>query len=514
MNESRRERHINYLQEKWGKRSPFVKLFQTRFGNYLYDPGTNKVLKCNDGVYAAIDLFRQHDVGTALARLGALFEEDVIEQALEEITDTMERESILLADPSLISFDSLHFSRLETELAENLGQVILEVTEECNLRCSYCVYNDIVGESRNHGTARMAFPTAQKAMDYLAARSSRQRTPSVTFYGGEPLLRFDFIRRCVAYARTVFRDKEVQFAVTTNGTTVTEEIARFLVQNEFGVTVSIDGPEEIHDGYRVFPDGKGSFAPAMKGLRTLVDAYGEKAQSRINLSMVYTPPFSSARLDAIASLWRENPWLGDIYAGITYPHDGSIPVETVSSEEDLIEDKSLSAWGADFYFENYHRNERATPLAKSFIDRGLLKIFRRPIFDAPVRTIHLNGCCVPGARKIFVAAAGGISMCERVHRAAPELGHVDTGIDPDRVKSVFVTEYAEKSLPQCARCWAHRLCGICYTDAYTNRVFDDSRKVPVCEGVVRTVEEQLKLYTMLLHVNPEGLNHLADVVVT
>ena len=507
------ENYVDYFEKRWGGLKPFVKLFQTEFGNYLYDPGTNKLLKCNDLIYAILQQLQITDIRNVVAYLLTVFKEDLFIKGLREIIEAIENQNILLSDPRKIHFDSLHFSNLENEINNNLGQLVLEITEDCNLRCAYCVYNDMVEDSRNHGNKEMELSTAYKAIDFIGSHSSKNETPAVTFYGGEPLLRFSFIQKCVEYSHKVFEGREVSFAITTNGTTVTPEIAQFLARENFGVTLSIDGPKEIHDDYRLFKNGTGTFASAMGGFKNLVEAYGEEADKQINLSMVYTPPFSSQRLDQIASLWKDYPWIGNIPAGITYPLEGSISSERIISKEHLIEDKSMLQWAIDSYFESYSREQQINPLVKSIVDSFLVKIFRRPIFDIPVPSIHLNGCCVPGARKIHVSTDGYISVCERVHNAPPYLGHIYTGIDFNTLRRVFVDEYAEKSLNQCANCWAHRLCPICYTDTFSNREYDEKRKFDICNTVVKSAEDQLKLYSRLLSINPEGLNYLADIVV-
>lgn len=505
---------ILFFETVWEGRKPFAKLFRTEFGEYLYDPGTNKIMKCGETVSVIIEAFQTVGIRPGLPKLIARLGDEKLTGGVRELREAMENEQILMADPGSIRFESLHFSNLRREVEYNLGQLILEITQECNLRCSYCVYNDIVHESRGHGDGTMDLRTALSAIEYLAGHSSSQEAPSVSFYGGEPLLRFPFVETCVASCRTLFGNRQVEFAITTNATTVTREIADFLSRENFGITVSIDGPRDIHDRYRVFGDGSGSFESAMAGLKLLVDTYGERAGSKINLSMVYAPPFSSQRLERIRSLWEGYPWLEKIGGGITYPHDGSIPSDKISTAQDLMEDRSLLQWAMDAYFDCYVGKRKLDPLVKFQVDRLLLRIFQRPVFEGPVPGIHLNGCCVPGARKIHVSTDGFISVCERVHLLTPPIGHVDTGIDFDLLQRTFVATYAEQSLTRCAGCWAQRFCGLCYADAFSNHEFDNRRKSFVCEGVIDTAEEQLKLYTRLLHVNPEGLNYLADIAVS
>jgi uncharacterized protein len=505
---------IAYLQQKWYDHPPFAKLFQTEFGNYLYDPGTNKLLKCSDVTFAALHEFQSNDVHSALKRLLVFFNEHLVSEALRDIIDAIITENVLLTNPDDIYFDSRHFSNLESELNENLGILILEVTENCNLRCAYCVYNDVVKYSRNHGTKHMSLSTAFKAIDYLSTHSSRQPVPAVTFYGGEPLTRFSFIATCVKYSHEVFKKRPLSFSVTTNGTTVNAEIASFFATENVNVMVSIDGPKDIHDEYRVYRNGKGSFEAAMRGLRYLIEAYGENAEDKIMLSMVYTPPFSSKRLEKITSLWKEYPWMGNIQPTISYPQFETIPIEKVGKREELIEDEPLGKWAIESYASKYKEQGAFDVLVKNTVDKALLRIMRRPIFNEPQNAIHLNGCCIPGARKIYVNTEGYIAVCERVHNVLPYIGHIESGVDYDLVKTLFVDGYALNSIAQCSRCWAQRLCGVCYTDGLSEGAEDQKRKAIDCEGVRSSTEEHLKAYSRLLHINPKGLNYLAEMKVS
>lgn len=492
---------------------PLAKLFKTQSGYYLYDPGTNKLFKCRDVTFAVLSAFLAPDGAAPLADLLFKYDNDILVAALDEIKETIRKERILSMDPDLIRFDALHFSDLENQITNHLGQLILEVTESCNLGCAYCVYNGNVLETRNHGLHHMDFATARKGIDYVCAHSSAHRNPAITFYGGEPLLRFAFIRRCVRYARKVFERRDLSFALTTNGTLITPQIADFLAKENFGVTISIDGPREIHDEYRTDKHGNGSFEPAMEGLKILVNAYGPKVDQLLNLSMVYTPPFSSQRLQRISSLWQDHPWIGKMPAVITYPHAGSIPLTHLPARGLEPEDLALDVWAMQTCLADTEEKRPYNPLAKSIVDRALIKLFRRPIFEAPVHTIHLNGCCVPGARKIHLAADGALHLCERVHMAPPAVGHIASGLDSNLIRRIFVDDYAKKSIDHCARCWAHRLCGLCYSAAFSDQAFDIDKKSRYCEGVVQSTEEQLKFYTSMLRLNPSSLNYLAEIEV-
>jgi uncharacterized protein len=148
------------------------------------------------------------------------------------------------------------------------------------------------------------------------------------------------------------------------------------------------------------------------------------------------------------------------------------------------------------------------------IIRGLLKIFKRPIYSDPSYDLYPNGCCMPAARKIFVSVDGEFALCERIHKAAPMPGNITDGIDTEKLKKVYVEEYSEKSLPYCSKCWANRLCGACYIDAYSDQRFDVNKKMARCESILYSVEKYLKLYTKLLKIDPEGLNYMDEIEIS
>lgn len=149
----------------------------------------------------------------------------------------------------------------------HLRMLVLTVTHKCNLGCSYCYLRNLYPEMG----ASMSFATATKAIDDLfdmTAVSKYKKPAVIGFFGGEPLLMFDLIKEVVSYARMIF-DNTVSFTITTNGTLITDEIAQFLAEHDFGIIVSVDGPENIHDAGRPMAGGGGSHASVLRGLEAL-----------------------------------------------------------------------------------------------------------------------------------------------------------------------------------------------------------------------------------------------------
>lgn len=77
--------------------------------------------------------------------------------------------------------------------------LVLQITQNCNLRCEYCAYSGSY-KNRIHSNKRMTFEVAAKAIDFVVSHSKEAEQFYIGFYGGEPLLEFSLIKRCVDYA--------------------------------------------------------------------------------------------------------------------------------------------------------------------------------------------------------------------------------------------------------------------------------------------------------------------------
>src|SRR4029079_15690508 len=117
----------------------------------------------------------------------------------------------------------------------------------------------------------MSEETARESVDFMLRESGDNKVAHVTFFGGETLLNFPVLVKTIAYARERGAEmgKHVDFSLTTNATLLKPEIIEFLAEERVGVTISIDGPREVQDKFRVFHNGSGSYdvvAPKIKEL--------------------------------------------------------------------------------------------------------------------------------------------------------------------------------------------------------------------------------------------------------
>jgi len=143
----------------------------------------------------------------------------------------------------------------------------------CNLDCSYCFF--LSKEMLYPGSRfRMADELLEEYLRQLIEAHSRVPEVTIAWQGGEPtLMGLDFFRRSVELAnRYLLPGQRAAYTIQTNATLLDEEWAAFFKENDFLVGVSIDGPRELHDEYRVDKGGKGSFDKVVRGLDALREA--------------------------------------------------------------------------------------------------------------------------------------------------------------------------------------------------------------------------------------------------
>ncbi len=144
-----------------------------------------------------------------------------------------------------------------------LSLVVIETSNACNFRCTYCYSNATNG-------ALMDLKIAKRAIDDAAEIHDQPVT--ILFHGGEPLLNFDLIKSTVDYANRFVRkdgSKKFFFSIQTNLSLINLEKLEFLKKHAFDIGISIDGPKDFNDQTRKFKNGKGTYNSIVKGIKLL-----------------------------------------------------------------------------------------------------------------------------------------------------------------------------------------------------------------------------------------------------
>lgn len=491
---------LQYIQQN----GPLANLFRTEEQRYIYDTGTGKVLECSELEYGILKaILSDIPIKKELEKLRVENSNGEVEEAIYNVYNAIISEDILNVEAEKRFSSPNHLINLSDNINTKLRQVLLEVTEKCNLRCRYCTYEDEFKINRNHGHKDMSLEVAYSALDYLATHGDKEEV-YISFYGGEPLLRIDFIKNCVDYVINKIDAKKINFNLTTNLTLMTQEVAEYFnsIPN-FIIMGSLDGPEEIHNRYRIDTTGKGSFEKTRIGLKNLLKAFGDDAKNRIILSMVYAPPCSRDKLDAIQNFLDEEGIEG-IKVRITYPAEGSVPREDRQKE---AEDITLIEWSKERLISSIYNNEVKKPFSQDLLDYYLQSIHQIVVTDKAEFALPLNACCVPGQQRIYVSCDGDINICERI-LGPYSIGNVYEGVDVNLIKKVYVDDYKMASYPTCSKCWASKLCTQCYATIFTNGEFDLEKRNNCCFVTKSVLNEAFNLYYKIYQFDINQLSYL------
>ena len=330
---------------------------------------------------------------------------------------------------------------------------------------------------------------ARRAVDFLFENSGGLDEVVIVFFGGEPLLNFEAIRFVVdlASAKAEETGKKVSFALTTNGTVLSEEIGRFLDKRRIGVTVSLDGFEEVHDRYRRFADGSPSYGVILPKIKGLL----KRARTRPVVARVTVAEEPRNIAGTLAYLLD----LGFVEAGFAPVTTGHQAFQL----DDLAMGRLLDEFGA---------------LAKSFILSARAGRFLgfSNLIDLLV-SLHqgevMNYPCGAGLGLFSVDPGGRLYLCQRfTGKESYCMGDVFAGFDRKRLER-FRHDAEIRNKEACKHCWVRTLCtGGCYHEACVREGSHLRPNLHYCDWIKRWGEVGLQAYCEIAADRPQFLDTL------
>ena len=194
----------------------------------------------------------------------------------EEITELLAEIDELAAAGKLFTKDIYADKAFDYKNRSTVVKALcLHVAHTCNLTCNYC----FAAQGKFHGDrALMSFEVGKRALDFLVENSGTRKNLEVDFFGGEPLMNWDVVKRLVAYARSIEKEagKNFRFTLTTNGVLIDDDVIAFANKEMHNVVLSLDGRPAVHDKLRRTVGGKGSYDLIVPKFQKLVESRGGK----------------------------------------------------------------------------------------------------------------------------------------------------------------------------------------------------------------------------------------------
>ncbi len=455
---------------------PFVHMFKTPLGYYIYDVNTNDIIKIDEDIYCCL---RKEGPagGDVIEKINQLKEMGYLKTNRVEETEHPATE--------LLPF----------YLNAKVGQLVLQVTQNCNLRCDYCVYSGKY-VTRGHTNQRMSFATAKRAIKFLREHSLEKDRVIIGFYGGEPLLEFELIKKCVAFAKKELHGKRIDFALTTNATLLSEEIIEYFIEHSFMITVSIDGPKEIHDKERRFSgNNNGTFDIVIANVRKIrekdIDYFNKSV--RFNAVLLTDKSFRCVDQFFQGDQLFENMGISAHLVSDAFSKNPN-PIESIYIEEQQYElfkfylaqlKRIDSKYASPLLYERFMQMKNKRECEEVSRRKNLLKKW------------HRGGPCIPGVMRLFVTVDGKFLPCEKVCEIADaaQLGTLDSGYDFEKVSNILnIEKYTEE---RCHNCWAYSECSICFQCCDNNEDAIAESIMKKCRQVRNDLEALFKDYTVL-----------------
>jgi len=373
-----------------------------------------------------------------------------------------------------------------------LTTMVLNVTNQCNLSCTYCYEygEDKIVETENGDQPKfMNEQTARESVEFLLNESRTNKLIHLTFFGGETLLNFPVLKSTIAYARRRAAEvgKQIDFSLTTNATLLRPEIVEWLIDNNVGVTISMDGPKELQDQFRVFKNGMGSYdiiAPKVKDLL--------RRHTRRPIGARVTLTSQTLDVKKIFHHLTEDIGFAEVgFAPVTTANNRLYAIGGNGFDTMLAQFQSLAWEFCEAAIAGRHHGFSNVKDTLEEIHKGVSKAYP----------------CGAGLGLMGVSTGGDVALCHRFAGSGDhKLGSVTEGIDR-LVQIQFLELHHIDSKTDCKQCWASPLCsGGCYHEAHV-RYGDTSRaNLHYCEWIRGWTDTCLQIYGELSVRRPEFLN--------
>ena len=364
-----------------------------------------------------------------------------------------------------------------------INTIVLNVNTGCNLSCTYCYKEDLTTPTKGE---KMDFQTAKDSIDLLLKEAEGYEKINVVFFGGEPLSNLPLIKQVIQYTEDRCQDlgKKPDFSLTTNATMLTEEIVDYLDKHKVGISISMDGPQAIHDRRRITISGQGTYAVVAEKAKMLINRYRSRPVGvRVTLTTGFT--------DVVHIHKHLKEELGFSEVGIAPAT--STPVSGFALNEDELVDvfESMKVLGREY---------RDAALAGRNNGFSNMHQLMTDLYEGRKKALP----CGAGVGLLAVDNKGGLNLCHRFTGSdMPLFGNVRDGIAKEEL-SEFIKDAGSRVDKGCSTCRIRNLCaGGCYHESYAH--FDDphSPTYHYCDLMRDWVDFGIEVYSEILAKNPQ-----------
>ncbi|MBL7138002.1 MAG: radical SAM peptide maturase [Bacteroidales bacterium] len=447
--------------------------FTSGKGNrYLYSPYRNQLRLCHPLIH---HLFSLEKKGanlsrwiTAIRKNGEIAIPGVGTFSLSEVSYQLEkyrflkRNGFVKPDRDMNIEGRLKVSDVKKNIT-SVKQIIFEVTEDCNFNCTYCTYSKFYINKERHNSY-LSFENIRHTLTELISK----RTPSpsnhliVSFYGGEPLKNFKFIKSVVEFTSSYPKDQiSFTYSLSSNGLLVKKYIG-FLVEHDFELSVSLDG-DEVANSFRVLKNNKPSFDITTKNLDYVRTHYPEYFEKKISfLTVLHSRNSIKSVYEFFQERYGKVPQMSDVNPiNLNPSHEKEFREKVHSKPITQQEEKETIK-----KMENRHPKVRETAkfleYYSGFVFKNYLEMISPIRGKASSKKFIPTATCTPFSIRAYFSADGTILPCEHITPFYVIGSYTDhhLSLDPKGIARLY-NHYYDKISRYCRTCYFIDNCQEC-----------------------------------------------------
>lgn len=339
----------------------------------------------------------------------------------------------------------------DEDIESHLGSIrsiTINISNYCSFRCKYCIYSGSYELVRKHNNKVMNFEIAKKIIDHFIIwiksknRKFKAKPVNFGFYGGEPITEWQLIMDIIAYTKKRFLETgaskifEPGFRLNTNGYNLNGGIVDLLVTNDIKIDVSLDGPQEEHDKFRITRNGKSTWDVIWSNLKELKSRYPDYYAKKVNFLVTLHPLHDHNKIDRF---FIDNPDYFDLEN-----------VNAYFLNTRLLREDFKRKWFKD----------QISQVSQLVLMKSSKRLDNKLMLTGINSSTQFTAMCFPVEAKLFAATDGTIHICEKIKPDLP-IGDADNGINYDAVRRIQRLWNEEIIRNRCWECPAWSFCSVC-----------------------------------------------------
>lgn len=350
--------------------------------------------------------------------------------------------------------------------------MLFEVTDGCNLKCHYCGYGELYNNYDKRTSSKLSFEKVKMTVDYMVElwkspyNTSYNNVVDISFYGGEPLLNMDLIKKTISYLEeNRIEGLDFTYRMTTNAFFL-DLYMDFLVEKGFNLLISLDG-NEYHDSYRLTKGGKSSFKKVYRNASLLKERYPYFFEEHVEFNAVLHDRNDYEEVVLfIRERFNKTPNISEL-------NDKGLRSDKIDEFERIYKDINIGQ--IEFYKKNkvgdadlFMKTENTELRSVLHGHTGNMYKTLNDLLRKKEEMMKIpSGTCMAFNKKFFLTVNGKVLPCEKIGQENP-LGHIDengVNIDFEGISSFYNKMYVPL-LKLCKQCYHHDNCAQCIFNIY------------------------------------------------